>query len=298
MAKKQGHWVAPDPYTVKLATIAYTGWRLLVAGGYGVGKTQAVMSLANHPDWYPMLVIDTDQGTEGAHGFREAVDEGRIRIVRPSDNENVLTFLETVVTGLVARPDNRPEWANVNSVVIDSLTATRFGAELSLGRESFEGKEKTHHTDVSRQNWQRLTRVIAGQIKRIGQAGLNLAATSSFDSLSRTLSFNPSLAKAIMHQFSQVWIAEVHYGTSHMLRVVRSDQYPTKLRPVEFRDALERLSIQSAEARGHDAETAQKELHGWLALRHPLRKQPGAVTIPELYDIFLEETGFEYARRV
>lgn len=264
------------------------GLHFLLIGKSGVGKTS--FALGNLPDeMLPALFINIERGEQSV--ARVGGIKGVMQ-VRPNGVAEVAMIQQALA--MDDSNKNKPEWARVKTVVIDSLSALSAETTSEFAADSESDTQSPYQP--GQRDYLRMTGMIISLITTIKQAGYNFIMIAGVDQREGKQggpNLSPALKDATQYRMTFVWEIRTMVSprtgeTLHMLYTLPKFQGDgLKTRNTLFRKALQeeshrRLSMVGA---GED-----KTLKGTFILADPLddNPPPHTVTLADIYNIYMK----------
>lgn len=251
------------PADVKLYTPPVGGFKALLYGVSGSGKTTAALSASLSDAMSPVLVINTDYGMTGAYHLNN------VRVIDLRSWKN----LDWLVTELLKPDSARVELLQgIRTIVLDSLSSLRDFVLAEIAREEAEKNRRGDQYIMQLQDYNRALIIISQFIARVRMLDVNIIMTAAVEyekSGDTIMMAYPDLYRALRNQVNymvdMIWPLEKS-GGKYFMMVTDSAQtvYLQKTRNAKFRASL-----------------ADKTDKGWLTI-----PTPDYETLPILYDLW------------
>ncbi len=275
----------PQVQTVKAETLPM---RVLLYGDTGSGKTSFAATANLHPDMFPALVINFDDGLASVAHL-----EG-VRYVDVDSHAQMLTVLGQ----FLKPPDQRAEgYQDIKTIIVDSISAWRDAAlgeivDTNTARDAKKGKARELLIPQI-QDYGQLTYQLQSIIHGLAQLPYHLILIAGVEEdrdpttglLNSTQPLiSPKLRQNISHMMSFIWYTRVKAGTYQLLTLPK-EVFRAKTRNPKFVAAI------IAETRKRVAEEKQAAAEGWWVLGLDNEYQP-TPNMADLYNLYLTSTAY------
>lgn len=255
--------------------------KAIIYGHFGVGKTLLACTAGEHPDMFPVLVVNIEGGGITASNIPNVTETEQLGGY--SDVEEVFWKLANKDVDEEDEDGPRVDWGAFKTVVIDSGSAVQDMNIMEVARANATAKKSASR--ISQQDWGDSTRQVGELLRRFKALPMHVIVTArqrdgypeGFDDAKKatvgpttaSADFTPALRRHVNHTFDHVWAMTADSDGQRWLLPADNGTYKAKTRGPAF----------------------QAKMGDALMIRNPSDPESEGMAIPEIFNLFKQTQG-------